>query len=630
MKVFYFICILSIFQIFNPLELGGIKFAISEQMAYDLLYHFFPSIRKQINTIPIENIHVERGVNVEDIVLSITKFSLDQIKLKFTEKGINITISGLEAVVTAVVYINKWPVVTDKDIRIDIHEFSMNGNIMVYSKIDKNGKLVPCANFTSPPTHTIDLDVDLENTLWFVDELLEPKIRRKLEDAIDTAIKEKSNDFLNQALDVAKNYTVMPIDESKGLYIDYSLVDIKMRNGYLELNSFAFLYNKNKPETMQNKRLPLTLLPPISSVDNPNQLFISEYSLNSALYTYFITIPLSIKLDINKALLEELFPTFAKEIIEKTEVFFETTDPPTLNLKLNYIKGEIYGKIIIKVEEKEEIVCFLHINTKVELIIMDDINLSGQIYELEISVQKIEVGEVHAKLLIEKVNKVSPIILVALNSYIKEKVKFTLPIFFKNAEISQKMTYLGINYRLKKEIYESVLDSILSKIKTSFKKFYYNTNSKNYTDGITEINQQILQIFKTLFPDQEKDLTKGYQEINDISLKIPPTVQYYNYRDQNLDLLYKKITDFGITFNIPNNPLSNLGYFISNFMKRNIDSLNYPPYIQNEQCRVTLNAYLSGAICTIKESTLNHHSLNKNYFIWAKYDYSSCYGKWNY
>ena len=76
MKVFYFICILSIFQIFNPLELGGIKFAISEQMANDLLYHFFPSIRKQINTIPIENIHVERGVNVEDIVLSITKFDL--------------------------------------------------------------------------------------------------------------------------------------------------------------------------------------------------------------------------------------------------------------------------------------------------------------------------------------------------------------------------------------------------------------------------------------------------------------------------------------------------------------------------------------------------------------------------
>ena len=133
--------------------------------------------------------------------------------------------------------------------------------------------------------------------------------------------------------------------------------------------------------------------------------------------------------------------------------------------------------------------------------------------------------------------------------------------------------------------------------------------------------QLILQIFKTLFPEQEKDLTKGYQEINDLSLKIPPTVQYQNYRDQNLDLLYKKITDFGITFNIPNNPLSNLGYFISNFMKRNIDSLNYPPYIQNEQCRVTLNAYLSGAICTkievqnVDENTIKIISYGLNMII---------------
>ena len=124
--------------------------------------------------------------------------------------------------------------------------------------------------------------------------------------------------ILKAGLDLAKNYTVIPIDEPKGLYIDYSLVDIKMRKGFLEINSFAFLFNKNKPETMKPKRIPFTILPPITSIDNPNQLFISEYSLNSWLYTYFITYPLSLKINVDSKKLESLLPTIGKKIADKT------------------------------------------------------------------------------------------------------------------------------------------------------------------------------------------------------------------------------------------------------------------------------------------------------------------------
>ena len=141
--------------------------------------------------------------------------------------------------------------------------------------------MVPYAEFTETPKLTLDFEIDIENTLWLVDEAIEPMLESELEDAINSAFPEKSNELLNDALEIAKNYTVMPIDEPKGLYIDYSLVDIKMRKGFLEINSYAFLFNKNKPETMKPKRIPFTILPPITSIDNPNQLFISEYSLNS-------------------------------------------------------------------------------------------------------------------------------------------------------------------------------------------------------------------------------------------------------------------------------------------------------------------------------------------------------------
>ena len=632
MKVFYLICLLSIFQIFHPLELGGIKFALSEKMTHDLLYHFYPTINKEITSIALENIHVERGINVENLFLSIMDFNLDQIKIQFTEKFINLTISGLKARVTGTVYINKYIFVkTHKDIEVNINEFSMNAKLKVYSKKDENGKLVPYANFTETPTHTIDLDVDLENTLWLLDEALEPKIKRELKNAINKAFQDESQDLLNEAIEKARNYTVVAIDESNGLYIDYSLVDVKMKKGYLEFNSFAFLYNINMPETMQTKRLPLTLLPPITSVDNPNQLFVSEYSLNSALYTYFKTKPLSTKLDIDSSILETLFPTFGKELAEKTEIFLETTDPPTLDLKLAYVKGDIYGKISLKVEGRNDlsIAATLHIETKIELIIKDNIYLSGRIYELEINVKKIEVGELHAKLLIEQINKLSPIVLLALNEYISKNVKFTLPVFFKSAEIDHKMTYLGINYSIKKEIYDTALNDTLTNVQNFFKKLYFDNNAQNYRTVIYQINQEIAKIFTTYFQDEEKTITKEYQPISEQSLQIADSITNVIEREKNIDLLGKKLTNFGTQFNIPDNPLSNLGNLLSQFMTKNMDSLNASPQVQSTQLTRDLNTKLASIICTIEQSVLNHHSLNKNYFVWNNFDFNKCTSDFN-
>ena len=631
MKVFYLICLLSIFQIFHPLELGGIKFALSEKMTHDLLYHFYPTINKEITSIPLEDIRIERGLNVRELVLSIMDFNLDQIKIQFTEKFINITISGLKARVTGKVYINKLFVVTNKDIEVKINEFSMNAKLKVYSKKDENGKLVPYANFTETPTHTIDLDVDLENTLWLLDEAVEPKVKKELKNAINKAFQDESQDLLNKGIEKARNYTVMAIDESNGLYIDYSLVEVKMRKGYLEFNSFAFLYNINMPETMQTKRLPLTLLPPITSVDNPNQLFISQYSLNSALYTYFKTKPLSTKLDIDSSILETLFPTFGKELAEKTEIFLETTDPPTLDLKLAYVKGDIYGKISLKVEGRNDlsIAATLHIETKIELIIKDNIYLSGRIYELEINVKKIEVGELHAKLLIEQINKLSPIVLLALNEYISKNVKFTLPVFFKSAEIDHKMTYLGINYSIKKEIYDTALNDTLTNVQNFFKKLYFDNNAQNYRTVIYQINQEIAKIFTTYFQDEEKTITKEYQPISEQSLQIADSITNVIEREKNIDLLGKKLTNFGTQFNIPDNPLSNLGNLLSQFMTKNMDSLNASPQVQSQQFTRDLNTKLASIICTIEQSVLNHHSLNKNYFVWNNFDFNKCTSDFN-
>ena len=81
--------------------------------------------------------HIDRGINVENLVLSITDFNLDQVKLKFSEKGINIKISELKGYVTGILYFNKYLIKEDKDIRVDFKVLNLNGNIIVTTKKDE-------------------------------------------------------------------------------------------------------------------------------------------------------------------------------------------------------------------------------------------------------------------------------------------------------------------------------------------------------------------------------------------------------------------------------------------------------------------------------------------------------------
>jgi hypothetical protein len=353
MKYIYLIAFISIFQLLNSVELGGIKFAITEKMANDVLYHFYPVLNQKIRSMELADIHVETGVNIREIQIGITNFSTDKVKFSFKENGINLKISGLKAFASATVYVSRYIIPWHNNIHIDIQDFGLNINLRVFGKKVGN-KLLPWAEFTQPPSHTIDMDVDIDGFMFGLNGALESTAKKMFKSAINEFIQNQSNLFLEAALTLIP--TEIAVDSSKGLFIDYSLVDdIKMKNGYLEINSYAFLYNKNKSQTNNKKNFPLSLVSSITSIDNPNQIFVSQYSLNSALYTYFITSPLSLKVDVEDYILGLLLPTlFTKYSGKKFQVYLETTEPPTLDFEENYINGNIKGKLRINVEGKTD------------------------------------------------------------------------------------------------------------------------------------------------------------------------------------------------------------------------------------------------------------------------------------
>ena len=105
MKIFLFILFIYA-QILYGVEITGVKFEVNEEMANSVLYHFYPEINSIIKEMNIEDIHIQRGVNIRDIKVGIPNFTLDRVKFKFTESGINIKITDLKADLFARAYIS--------------------------------------------------------------------------------------------------------------------------------------------------------------------------------------------------------------------------------------------------------------------------------------------------------------------------------------------------------------------------------------------------------------------------------------------------------------------------------------------------------------------------------------------
>ena len=484
MKNFIIFSFILILESLYCIQLTGIKFEVTEEMAYKALYHFYPEINKKIKDMDIEDIHVSKGVNLRDIKVGIPNFTIDKVKFKFSENGINIKISDLKASLFVRAYVSKLIIPFTKHAEGEVNSFNLELNLGVSWHTQENSKLIiPRIVFTEPPKHNIDLDVNIGGFVFGLNGALESLAKGLLKDAINNFIKNKFNDFLQAAIDKLKYQTA--IDEEKGYYIDYSLTyeePIKMKNGFLEINCFAFFYNEKIDDTKNKKRIPLTYIPDITPDNTQYQLYISEYSINSALYTYFKTDPLSLTLDskiftplLLGGILPQLYQSYGND---QLYIDFKTKKESDLALNNNGITGNIYGQIAIKVKGTNEIVfqCNLDLTTEVEIIVKNEITITGKINNLSIKVGEISENKCNTQVLIEQnINKLISLILPLANEIIESGIKYTLPIFFKDISIEHKKGYIGIEYMIKDEINYDKINSI-SKEALNYLTLYIDNN----------------------------------------------------------------------------------------------------------------------------------------------------------
>ena len=247
------------------------------------------------------------------------------------------------------------------------------------------------------------------------------------------------------------------IDSSKGLYLDFALASpVKLKNRFLELNSIAFLYNKNIQDTQNSKRYLLSYLPEFNKMDNQFQLYVSEYFLNSAIYTLLKTHQKPIKVPTNTNTVNAMLPGLV-DVYGKKGALLTITNLENSNVKLtnNYIDINAVGIFTINVDGINDPVykCQIELSIKAKLVILTGPILSGELENISAKVTK-TLSNSNEKIKSPLIGSVLETVNILFVPLLKEltkndfQLKFpsVLGIEFKDVTLDIKNQYIVVNY----------------------------------------------------------------------------------------------------------------------------------------------------------------------------------------
>lgn len=449
MKV-HSIIILSLFlQLSLCDELGGIKVVLNDEFINSALANFEDKIK-----VFLKGVKLEDQKPLTNMVFGIKDFTLDKIHLSFGEDGlINVKVKNLEPFLTGQVSIKIFTTIVNK-FSIRLRNFSLEGKVRVKSKQLSNGGYAPDAEFVSNPKVYFDIKFVIDGALGNLVE----KVLNSATDIIQTIILKVVSMKFNDLLAII--FKSLPTEAKIGLYwMDFALASpIQLKNKFLEINSYALLYSKDYPETNKKDRYTLAKLP--STTNNKFQLLISEYSINSAAYTYLTANKLNniLKYSISTSFVNAMLPDISKKYGSKNaELSFNPKPESNVRLYEDYLYLELPGTFYVKIDGVDVFICEIYlkiqaqasveIGPKLSVKIMD---ISGNIGDILLNdattanKEKIDSGFILIR------NALKPI----MNEYIKHYVTLSFPtimgISFTNVETHHKNGYLLVNLDISK------------------------------------------------------------------------------------------------------------------------------------------------------------------------------------
>ena len=447
-SLFILICLPIIFSE----ELGGLKAAITDDFINSVLVAFEDDIKDVLNGVRIDDREY-----LSNMIFYVPNFSLDKIDLSFGNDGlINIKISNLSPYLTGTVTYSVIFTTVSNNFKVTLNNFYLNARIRIKSRQIASDQYAPDAEFVGDPELDFDINFEIDGILGYIVEKILNFAGDFGKGIIMPLIRDKFTELLNDI------FSDLPTEAQIGdFWVDYTLASpIRLNNKYLEINSYALIYSKDFPETKNRTRYSLSSLPDITT-NNQLQLLVSEYTINSAAFTFLTAYKINniLKYTISTSFVNVMLPDISKKYgVKNADISLLPKPESKVTITEEYMNIELPGTFYVTVEDVENpvFVCELDLAFKAQANIEYGPKITAKINELNATIKEILVNEATTATE-EKIQSGLDLIKNALvpvaNEYIKKYASLPFPsimgLDFTEAQAQHKNGYLLLNLNIK-------------------------------------------------------------------------------------------------------------------------------------------------------------------------------------
>ena len=452
-------------------EGAGLKGAIDIRTAYLIVKYFTKDINKEISNIKVDDQTFKIGDNkirLKNINFGISNYSHERVKINFEHPNcIHLFLQNIKAWGKFNAKFKLLIVKLKESVNFDIKDLSVEAKVKIKSK-KVNDRLFPDAEVIYL-NYYYDFDFKLSSSLGKLISLFKSHIKDLIRKEIDKVIRKE----INHGLQIGLNKIPMEIkvDKKRGLVIDYSLISNPfIQNNYILFNSYARFINKNIKETQDkdNYFLPFKV-PSYDLLGKASQVYVSDYVINTALFTFFkskdleilITpdmIPKNLPIKLNTSWLGIIFKDISNVFGEDIPVNIRliVSENPQMILKEKMISFILPTNIEVLIQGFEGVAVKFRTTFFVdaEFKVFEDCKISGNIKNLTIEKTKIVWGytedENFSNNIEKQFNTLKIIALPFINIFVLKNMHFDLPVIrgikFTDLTISHHENFVIVNY----------------------------------------------------------------------------------------------------------------------------------------------------------------------------------------
>jgi hypothetical protein len=489
----------------------GIKLTIKEELIDSLEKDFIPQILQNLKNFSLTNQTINYDlkittlkINLDNIKINLntSNFTVDNFKFNMVDPNkILLKITDLKGDINFDDKIKLSVFSTESHVNANLLKFNLN-ILLALNEIESKkikGQMLPSLNLEN-----IDLDFDfnydisgdfisrLANYSW-VKSIIIKLVKSQINSIISSSLKKSVNDYMNNLMISLPPYLDL---KEKGLSLDYGIMEQPKvtNNSYLTINSKGLIVNTNISETLNP---PFNITKNIEDFDftnNPQknvELILSDYSLNSGLFTLFMMDIL--KININSEILPENFPVkintttlnvIFNGISDKygedipSELLLKIIDTPKFNFKENAMNLNIPFQCSVFVlpenTEKQLAIEFngnlsLDLNLKITEKGKAEVNINtldlSEVNVIQSNVEKADLGNVQ-----ELINFVFRIGVPILNKNYLNSINFNLPkisgIDFSDMNLILKENFIDLHLNPNfEEVIKKIIDYFIARTK---------------------------------------------------------------------------------------------------------------------------------------------------------------------